>query len=435
VNFPFPSIKFAALSLLLLAGSLPAFAQTPAEPMIRLLVQSGDTLISLSEKLLENPADRKDLARINKLNNQNYLVPGQTLDIPVRLLRGTAAPLAVSTLSGQVQINGKPASLGQQVPEGASVTTATASTVTLKRADGTQALVLPNSNLEVKKNRALSNTSPLMRTLLRMVTGGVEMDVTPSALPDHVTVKTATSIIGVRGTTYRVGATEAQAGTKPSSRVEVLKGAVSAAGEGTAGVSLTGGFGTKVVEGEAPLAPRKLLDAPVLNVPAALDEQRQRVGFAAVAGAAAYDVAISPANEPQVLLASSQIATTELEFPSLPNGDYSLRVRAIDAVGLQGLDARTAVRLNISNSPISLRATAKDNGQTLTWRYGERAANFRIQVADSQDFSNIVVEGQMSETTAQTRDLPAGVYYWRVGVPSGVAGGWRYSPTASFTQN
>jgi hypothetical protein len=429
-------VKPILRSLSILCLVMASAASYANEPTFNLVVQDRDTLIGLTEKLLISPAARTELARLNKLGNQDRLSPGQVLVVPVRLLRGTQSPLAVTQVNGPVTIDGKPAAVGMKVNEGANITSGAGATLTLAREDGTKALVMPNSKLEIKENRALAKNDKagFFRSLMRIATGAVEMEVVPAAIPDHVTVKTPTSIVGVRGTSYRVGADDA--GSKPSSRVEVLRGAVQASGDSGGGVALAGGFGTKVVQGEAPLAPRKLLDAPRLALPAELAEQMQRFAIAPVEGAAAYDVSVSPANDPQVLLSSQRVSGTQAEFPDLPNGEYSVRVRAIDSVGLQGLDAKSAVRLAVSDLAFDLKSTRSDvtGTQNLAWRFGRNlaAAEFWVQVADSQDFSSLIVDGRVrGAAAAVAKDLQAGVYYWRVGTPNG-SGGWRFSRTASF---
>lgn len=63
------------------AALLPAVSTATREPRIPYTVKPKDTLILLSNQLLEKPAAWPQVARFNRLKNPNVLNPGQILNI------------------------------------------------------------------------------------------------------------------------------------------------------------------------------------------------------------------------------------------------------------------------------------------------------------------------------------------------------------------
>ena len=73
-----------AASLLAAALMLAASSVSGAENDYVYTVTKDDTLIGLSAKLLNSPADWPKVARYNQLRNPNYIVPGADLRVPLR---------------------------------------------------------------------------------------------------------------------------------------------------------------------------------------------------------------------------------------------------------------------------------------------------------------------------------------------------------------
>lgn len=85
--------------LLVLIGVFwPAFAEE--EQTIPILVAPGDCLISICKEHLENPQLWWKIARFNRLQTPDLILPGQIIRIPVGLLKGVPARGQVSFLRG-----------------------------------------------------------------------------------------------------------------------------------------------------------------------------------------------------------------------------------------------------------------------------------------------------------------------------------------------
>ncbi len=418
---------------LLWAGCNAAVAQGSEERTVSYVVKKADTVQQVSNTLLDEPGDYLEVARFNKLRNPNRIYPGQKLLIPVRLLRGTPAPLTLTAAHGPVQIDGKPAKPGDAVAEGASVTTGGKGSAVLTRTDGSTATLLPNSLAQVQKNRALQAEDSLLRTVLKLSSGAVDLVVERLSLKDHVKVTTPTSTIGVRGTQYRVAA-EGPA----RSRVEVLQGQVAALSPAARanGVAVNGGFGTVVPLGGPPIAPVKLLPAPVLPQTAlAVRAVGEPFTFSAVNGASAYRYIISPAGVSAAVTASGTVSNASFALPELENGDYELRLRSVDANGLEGLDSMRKLQVLLANAPFNLASRDTANGMLLTWQTSRPQPRYRVQLQTIQDpsFAQVAAEADLSEAQAALRNLEPGTYYWRVGQPN-AQGGWVYSEPAVLTK-
>lgn len=415
----------------LAAGPLYAAGNEGSTPTITYTVKPGDTVQTLSRTLLDDPAQFLDVARFNHLRNANLIYPGQQLHIPVVLLRGTATALTLSVASGNVKVNGQPATAGMAVPEGATVTTGTDSSAVLTRSDGTRMQLLPGSLAEVKKNRAIEKEKGWFRSVIALVSGAMDMAVEKLALKDHVKVTTPTSTIGVRGTQYRVGA------ASKTSRVEVLLGRVATASPAAhAELDLNGGFGTVVPQGKPPAGAIALLPAPRLPE-GEFDTHRQGEAFSfdAVPGAVSYRYLVSPADQPGAVLATAVVPQPRITLPELRDGSYALRVRALDRNGLEGFDGQRSVKMSLRTTPFDLGLQPRSDGVRLFWEGGQAAPRYKVQVARDAAFKMVVTEAVVTEPQALLRDLPSGRYYWRVGQERpGQPGDWAYSRSDTLVQ-
>jgi hypothetical protein len=419
----------AALAL----GAPPAPAQPapPAPRTVTYVVKPGDTVRGVSEALLDEPAQFLEVARFNRLRNPDLIHPGQRLEIPVELLRGSPAPLRLAAVNGDVRVNGAAAAAGSPVAEGAKLATGEGSSAVLVRSDGTRMQLLPGTLAEVKKNRVIEQQPGLLRSALALLSGAVDMVVEKLALKDHVKVTTPTSTIGVRGTQYRVGA-------QPSrSRVEVLQGTVAAASPAARSeTAVAAGYGTVVPAGQPPLPAVALLPAPVL----ARDELLVRragapLAFDAVSGAVAYRYLITPADRADAVVATGTAPASRIALPELPDGPYLVRVRAQDANGLEGFEASRRATYRIAHAPFDLTAAPLGRGLRLAWDVAKPSPRYRVQVARDAKFELIVAETMIGEREAWVRDLFPGRYYWRVGQErADPPGEWVYSEPARLEQ-
>jgi hypothetical protein len=332
-----------------------------AEPTLPYTVRPADKLILLANQMLTGPAAWGEVAKFNKLRNPNQIRAGQKIDIPLRLLRSTDAPTKVVSTQGDVTLAGQTVTVGQLVPVGAPLKTGLNSSAVLELADASRVQVLPNTLAEVAASRhyamrdaSASGSTTWFSGLIRLAQGTVETLAAKSvnrATP--LQVQTPTSLIGVRGTQFRVAYEDP---ASKNARTEVVEGLVRAdnAAQGS-GADLPMGTGAVINPAVREVKAVKLLPAPDAN---ALTADVVRTTGAAgpalwplppVAGAQAYRVQV--ASDPRFdqlvrnVVVAAAPAGQSADLSSLVNGNWYARVRGIDGIGLEGFDSVKLVRL------------------------------------------------------------------------------------------
>jgi hypothetical protein len=92
-------------------------------------------------------------------------------------------------------------------------------------------------------------------------------------------------------------------------------------------------------------------------------------------------------------------------FTGLADGDYWLRVRAIDDAGLEGYDAARAFALRARPEP---PRAAPPRAATLSWEQVPAAAGYRLQVSRDAAFKDLAGEWD-SPAPAVDTGLPPGL--------------------------
>ena len=416
--------------LLLLAGGVAA-AQGADPPMATfdLKVGAGDTLIGLSERYLEKPADWTRLQRLNKIANPKRLQPGSIVRIPLAWLREELASAEILSVAGAATGgDGGRLAAGARLAPGAVVRTDADGFVTLRTPDGSLIAVQPRSEARISSVGRYVNTD-IFSTLVRMVSGRIEALVNKLNGASRFEVQTDLAVAGVRGTKFRVAADRGGAAGKASAQTEVLEGTVGFAAGGTGGLSGPGstavvvvaaGYGSITDENGKPRPATALLPAPEIEAAAALQERLvARFRFAPVSGAGRYQAQVASDREFRMGIGDAAFTTPEIKFADLPDGEYFLRARAVDRLGLEGNDAVFAFRVKARPEPPLatlpapggiLRATTA----SFTWAANPQAATYRIQIAEDEAFTRVVQDGSLAEVEFTSKALPFGEYFWRV---------------------
>jgi hypothetical protein len=382
----------------------------------------GDTLTSISARYLERGTDWPQLMKVNKIADPNRIAPGEIVRIPIDLMKRDLAALAVATARGQAQVqrNGvsTPLAAGAALQPGDEVSTGQDGYVVIRLADGSVLRLQADSKLVVQNSEKLRDTD-VVRSFLRLVTGRVESLVSKfKGAGNRFEVTTQQAVTGVRGTDFRV----AVAGDATSS--EVLEGRVAFDGAGAAAgknADLAAGFGSKASGDGQLLAPVQLLAAPALANASGLQERLVvRFEVPALTGAVKYRAQVSRDAEFFQVLQETTSETPNIRFAGLDDGPYFLRVRGIDANGLEGRDAVKPFTLKARPEPPLISAPA-DRGKVradpveFAWAAVGNNAKYRVQIARDAAFANVVHEAETAETklTAPAR-LPLGEYFWRI---------------------
>ena len=433
------------LLALLLAGGLLAAAQAAEAPLATFdfTVSAGDTLIGLSQRYLEQPTDWPKLQRLNKIANPKRLRPGSMVRIPVAWMREEKASAEVLSVAGAASgADGAKLAVGARLAPGAVVRTEADGFVNLRAPDGSLIAVQPRSEARLGNLSRYANTD-IFSTLLRMVTGRVEAVVNKLNGASRFEVQTDLAVAGVRGTKFRVAADRGGASGKPSAQTEVLEGTVGFAAVGAGGpanpsaqaVVVAAGYGSITDENGKPRAASALLPAPQIEAAAALQERLvARFRFPPVAGAGRYQAQVANDRDFRMGIGDAAFTTPEIKFADLPDGEYFLRARAVDGLGLEGIDAVFAFRVKARPEPPLTTLPAADGKLRATtaafnWAANPQAASYRIQIAEDEAFTRVVQDQSVVEVDFTSAALPFGEYHWRVrsvggSGPAADAGPW-----------
>ena len=449
---------FVLVSAMLLAFS----AQCMAQDLVH-QVEAGETIHSISQKYLENPRQYWRVQRHNRIADGRALQPGATVTIPAQLLRRETVNAKAVSVNGNANVRegdatAQPLTVGGIVKPGSAVVTGADGSAVIELSDGSLLRIPPKSEVRLDKSQRAIGTAGAtgVTNLIRLFSGRVEALVNKLSPGNSFEITTRTAAAGVRGTDFRVSYDAAAQIT----RSEVLEGAV--AFEGTAPANPTGearvkagkdksapvtvalvaGTGSVADRSGVPLPARALLAAPQLTGDNTALQERPVVRFAllAPAGAKQYRGQIGRDAGMQTIVAENVFDSPEVKFAEIDDGEYFLRVRAIDESGLEGLNQLQAFRLKARPEPPLTQAPAvngKARGENATFVWGEstEGLQYRFQLARDAAFRDLVQEEAALKTgTLASRSLSPGNYFWRVGSvrSTGDTGPW--SDVRRFTQ-
>lgn len=412
-----------------------AVIDKPTEPYISYTVKAGDTLQVLARSLLSDPKKWSTLARLNGLNNPDVIRPGLVIDVPRSLINFTHQPKlatngVLQSVNGNVTVNGLAAQAGSAVPEGARVQTAAGSSAVVKLSDGSNVQLMPRSLAQVvtqhgyaMKDPASSISTTWFSGAIRLVEGMLDIAAEKSAKrKEPLNVVTPTSIIGVRGTQFRVAFEDAASGT---ARTEVLEGKVRADNPAqAAGADVGGGFGVAIKPTEREIKVVALLPAlPESALPArverARDGQQAAWTVGTLAGATGYRAELAQDPAFNQIVFDTKSVTPAINLAAAPNGNYFARVRGFDASGIEGYNA--VRRIDIANAPtaliwigeINVAATADVVSEGLLLRMNTSATDtprhLQIQIAKDAGMSQELQSLPVDPTgTVLLKDIKAG---------------------------
>ena len=121
----------------------------PSQAEWRYSMRPGDNLIHFARQHLNNPDDWRILQKINKIKNPYRMQLGQTLRVPLHLVKLLIAPAEVVLSSGTAGIlktdkRIEPVIAGQQLAAGTELATADKGQLNIQFADGTIVSMQPN---------------------------------------------------------------------------------------------------------------------------------------------------------------------------------------------------------------------------------------------------------------------------------------------------
>jgi hypothetical protein len=227
-------------------------------------IKAGDTFNQFAQKYLQQPVDLNEIYKANPIKSIDLLPIGAELNIPRHMLKQRPSKATVMSLSCNAPIRqqgttNKHLTVGSVITEGAIIEVPAECHVSLLLEDGSVIRLPSSASLKITTLRK-NALEPAPEVRLDLTKGRVELDVHKGrAKSTPFEVRTPISIMGVRGTEFRVGySPEDQAG-----QVEVLGGTVQTRGRADAKANaITGGLGVPIDGNGKALAIEKLLPPP-----------------------------------------------------------------------------------------------------------------------------------------------------------------------------
>lgn len=408
-------MKFGVMCAALCLGCSASYADEIAQSEYLYTVQAGDNLSTLAQSVLDTSKRWPEVAKYNKLKNPQSITPGQVLRIQLPWLKNVPAEARIESLTGAVTLNGKLARIGDKVSAGAKLETPEGASVRMSLPDGSTLSMLEKTQLEATTlNKKLQGN--YFSALFRLVTGRI--DALKKKYPDGqapLRIEALHGTIGVRGTHFRMGQ---EAG---NTLAEIEQGLVSfgdeKVGKPIALAEAQGSVGDGV---HAPVM-TPLLSAPMLGG-LAEDFPPDQIRFTLPdkVGAQGYRGELASDEKFLQLFAAVRSDDATIKLPTLAEGVYWLRLRAVDEHGLQGMTATTKLVVKthaakpatkIEIKPTSLNFTG--NRLLINWE-GQPDFKYQCQMSDTSDFDHPVLDIIVQQSELHIPTPNPGKYILRV---------------------
>lgn len=380
-------------------------------------VRPGDTIWDLCLELTEEPLCWQKLPRLNpEVVNVRRMPPGSQIKIPVEWLKNPPVPAEVEYVQGQAsvyredEITAGELKAGDKLNMGDRIST-TQGTVLLRFADGSSFLLKTNSEVVLERLSAHGETG-MVDTHIKLHHGTGRAKVKKRNGSTRYKISTPTAIATARGTEYSVSSDGSLV-----SRSEVLEGIIGVESTASSGAqAVNQGYGTLVEKGKPAEAPRKLLPAVKIDLPVttpipftlhwqALDKAQQ------------YNVDIYQGVGTGRLLRTETTTTNSLDLLALSDDHYRFAIRAIDDVGLKGIEASASTDAKTQlSAPILLaeNIVVKNDNMSLTWPALDHVKSYQVQVSKKADFSSTIFEDSVTQAQFEGTLPNTGTYYVRI---------------------
>lgn len=408
-------MRLLALCLALLAPALGAAADW------LYLTYPGDTLSQIGVKYLKNWRDWPKVMQHNQIPHDRVLPANTRIRIPVELLRVDPAPAVVTHVAGNVRVRPaegsfRPLAVGDRLTGGETVLTGPRSFASIRLADGSVINPQPSSRLTFGRLAAYGDTG-MVATELSLEDGRLEANASRQVAPaGGLQVRTPVAVAGLRGTAFRLNFD----GEAKTLRGEVLEGAVAVAAQRKE-VVLGAGQGNLTQAGHPPAPARPLLPPPeAIALPDRIRALPIRFSWQRGDQARAWraQIAADPAFSTLLLETLTDVPVAEWDG-ALPDGTYYLRLRAVDADGLEGRNRDHPFELDLRPIPPQLGAPTPgqrsyDGNVAFAWGMPEEAHGFVLQLSPHPHFAEAVREVRLDAVTRHMESLPPGTWHWRM---------------------
>ncbi len=365
-------------------------------------IKPGDTLSEICADKVKF-ATQRCVARLQAYNalikNNKRLRSGTRIKIPVDWLKYPPQSVIAEFVQGEVYFVQPGRTREERLRANAALTMNSKvitrdGSVLLRFADESTLLLKADGEIMLERLSAYGKFG-MVDTSIRLERGNATLKVESQDNKPRFEIITPSAVAAVRGTEFRVSSDPA---TNDTMRNEVLSGHVAVQAQGVE-QAVKKGFGTLAEQGKAPLAPRELLAAPVVKVPALLTLPYQ-LSWSKLDGAVNYVLDIFKGDSTEKLLQSLVLDRAKHTLANLQDGTYTLSVRGIDDLGLQGLDAiRSFVKENLLPAPridpLAINPIADQ--LHISWPAIAGAKSYRVDIGGDPQFNSIIYSSVVDE--------------------------------------
>jgi hypothetical protein len=234
-----------------------------------------------------------------------------------------------------------------------------------------------------------------------------------------LTVTTPTSVVGIRGTHFRVAYEDPASG---AARTEVLEGKVRTDNSAqNVGADIGGGFGAAIkpqdrevkVVALLPALAQSQLPAEIVRASAPATGASWTVGT--LAGAAGYRAQFATDEKFAQIQGDFKSTSPALDVSTLANGSYYARVRGVDPAGIEGFDAVKLIELKTAlvwPTQIFIGASAEYLPAGVLLKVYSKSPDLpkelTVQVARDAAFTQGLQTATVTDATVVLPNIPAG---------------------------
>lgn len=229
------------------------------------IVKDNDTLAKISREKLNDPTLWREFLQYNQIDNPHKIIQGMVLKIPTHLSKKNSPKIneiaELRSYFGKVEFKSPDKTWStvnkkQKFIDNESIRTSSDSSAEIEYADETKTVIQMRQNSSIKLDRQSEQSLSLSQgsIFLKVFNNGNNKNIKYS-------VTTPGAVIGVRGTTFYVSLDKEE-----TSLVGCYHGEVDVSAQSVS-VIVPKGYGTRVIKGQPPIEPFKLLE-PIVPKPA-----------------------------------------------------------------------------------------------------------------------------------------------------------------------
>jgi hypothetical protein len=381
--------------------------------------QPGDTLMRIAQRLTARLSNWPALGKLNRIDKDIAIPVGTGIMIPTEMLPDEPSDATVIARSGNVTAtssDGSPITIdiGTRLVEGARISTGANSFLTLQLPDASRVSLPSNSSIELATLRKSQYTAA-PRTELKLTRGKVVSRVSPlNVNKGRYEVHTPMSVAGVRGTFFRVGINDKKVSN------EVLEGNVAVGSPQVPETRMLASAKGNIIDPKNVGPAVDLLPAPQLASHPYWQSGAAQFALTPIEGARAYHVQIARDAEMLNLVAETTGNAADVSVADIPEGNYFVRVSAVDRLGLEGMPAVYTAEIRNRNpsastvpftAPAVVRSDSKE--MILQWK-GASDQKYNLQIARDADFSWLQFTTTVTGVEARLPRPAFGTYFARV---------------------